>query len=259
MKNNENEMQLQDTIYKLPKDKNYSEISALQKEHKTSEGFLLNFIKENKVPTISIRDKLYIEEDEWFKYGLLFLNAQKRVVLKEILNKHKGIWTYNKIDYFLGIAESTIRFEAFLMIASQLKGKKYWYALSNAYQDSDNLFYYRRQVKKAFCSSEPYRWKLMNSVDRRFLKKLPETFTVYRGMSITEFKSKRYGISWSLKKEIAAFFASEYKRNYATYKVEKTICELTINKKDVIAFINERKEHEIIYLKDKKLITDRVI
>lgn len=145
--------------------------------------------------------------------------------------------------------DSFNRFETFLKIVPQLKGKLYWYALRKAYDCSDDMFHLRGLVKAAFKKSEPGRETLMSKKERDYLNSLPDQITIYRGMTEAERKTGNFGISWTLKKEVAEFFAFTYWRNRQTNKLKKTVHELIINKSEVIAFFNDRKEFEIIYIK----------
>ena len=70
-----------------------------------------------------------------------------------------------------------------------------------------------------------------------------------------ESKSGNHGISWTLKQDVAEFFAHAYIRNHATCGLKKTVTELVINKKDVIAFFNGREEFEIIYIPPSRQCT----
>jgi hypothetical protein len=121
--------------------------------------------------------------------------------------------------------------------------------LRDAYELSDNLFQYKVDVKLAFARNELKKEYLMSLSERRFLENLPEQITIYRGMTENELKQKTFGCSWTLKKEVAEFFATTYERNYATNHLKKVVHEITIDKSEVIAFFNVRKEFEIIYIK----------
>lgn len=148
----------------------------------------------------------------------------------------------------LGIGVDTFnRFQVFLSISSELKGKNYWIALRLAYTDSDNLFKFRHLLKHSFLSCEPGREYLMNKRERAYLQNLPDLIPIYRAMTVKEFKSGEFGVSWTLKKDIAEFFI-KYFRNVDTKRFPKKIHQLTIKKSDVVAYINNRKEFEIIYL-----------
>jgi hypothetical protein len=155
----------------------------------------------------------------------------------------------DKILFGIG-CDSYNRFHFFIKLIPKLKGANYWYALNSAYTSTDNLFLVSDLVKASFLKDEPEREALMTSTEREYLENLPEQITIYRGMTEKEFSQNNFGVSWSLKKEVAEFFAYRYIRNHSTAKEKKTVHKLTINKSEVIAFINGRNEFEIIYIKN---------
>jgi hypothetical protein len=157
-------------------------------------------------------------------------------------------WGSSHLFPIQGYPLGVTKFQVFLAIHRILKGKLYWYALRNSYDLSDNLYQYRHDVLLAFSSNEPQREFLMSKKERDFWQSLPERITIYRGMTLEEQKQKSFGISWTLKKEIAEFFANDYQRNYSTRHKKKVVHQIEINKNEVIAFFNERTEFEIIYL-----------
>lgn len=140
------------------------------------------------------------------------------------------------------------KFQAFLAIKPVLKGKFYWYALRQAYDLSDNLFLYRTDVKLAFCSDDPFREFLMNCSERKVWAKLPPRVTIYRGMTAKELEGKIYGVSWTLSRQKAEYFARQYPRNYAVNHLEKVVHKKVVSKNKIVAFFNERLEEEIIYI-----------
>jgi hypothetical protein len=156
----------------------------------------------------------------------------------------------NQVDNILfGIGcNSFNRFETFLSIADNLKGENYWYALRNAYTLSDNLYKYRNSVKQAFLKNEPDRFSLMEKSELKQLESLAETFTIYRAMTKTELDSLQFGVSWTLERKIAEFFANTYRRNFDTANHEKVIHRIGVKKERVIALFNDRKESEIIFI-----------
>ena len=77
---------------------------------------------------------------------------------------------------------------------------------------------------------------------------LPEKVKIYRGVTTDEIDSKSFGLSWSLKKEVAEFFAFKYRRNYDTSSSLKTVIEIEVDKNEIIAYFKDREEDEIIYL-----------
>jgi hypothetical protein len=153
-------------------------------------------------------------------------------------------------DIIFGIgSDSYNRFQVFIELIPKLKGKSYWYALRNAYDMADNLLKYSKIIKECFLKDEPQKEYLMTPEEIEYLKNLPEEITIYRGMSKEEFNQKTFGISWTLNKEVAEFFANNNLRNHHTNHLKKVVHEIRINKSEVIAFLNDRKEFEIIYIK----------
>ncbi|MCA0363610.1 MAG: hypothetical protein LCH67_06175 [Bacteroidetes bacterium] len=152
-----------------------------------------------------------------------------------------------KEKLFIGVS-SFNRFQVFIDMIPKLKGKNYWFALRESYEMSDNLFKYSDIIKKCFLKSEPERESLMFPEELDYLKSLPDKIIIYRGMTELELISKKFGCSWTLKKEVADFFAHTYQRNFDTKHLKKTVHKMTIYKKDVIAFFNGRNEFEIIYI-----------
>ena len=126
----------------------------------------------------------------------------------------------NKVLFGIEI-NSNNRFRAFLKLTPKLKGKGYWYALRNSYDSSDNLFECSGLVKAAFLKDEPGKEYLMSNEEREYLKQLPATITIYRGMTENELIEKKFGCSWTLKKDVADFFANSYLRNVSTNHLKK--------------------------------------
>lgn len=87
---------------------------------------------------------------------------------------------------------------------------------------------------------------LMTQSERKRLKSLPETVTVYRGVTSYNAKNIR-ALSWTLDKEKAEWFAHRYGE-------EGTVYEARIDKSRIIAYFAERGESEVIveprYLKN---------
>jgi hypothetical protein len=156
----------------------------------------------------------------------------------------------DKILFGIGV-DSFNRFKTFLKMKSQLKGKNYWYALRSSYEMSDNLYSFSKMIKKCFLKSEPQRESLMLPEEIEYFNNLPYQITIYRGMTEDDLNQKAFGCSWTVKKEVAEYFAYTYMRNIDTRNINKVVHELTINKNEVVAFFNAREEFEIIYIKDK--------
>lgn len=193
-----------------------------------------------KIRKISIEQaKKEITIYESGEYWLINQNIKVDIPKKIICTKD--------IDRVLYRCNSYNRFETFLQMKEKLSGSLYWYAFRKAYEDSDNLYRFKDEIKKALKSKKWHRENLMTRQEKKFLNSLPDIINIYRGMTRDELKSSDFGVSWTLKKEIADFFSNNYQRNHDTNKSKRITCKLTIRKKDVIAFFNDRKEFEIIY------------
>lgn len=125
---------------------------------------------------------------------------------------------------------------------------EYWTELRTAYMCSKNTRNYQKEIRELFTANRGDRFKLMNDSEIELLEKLPAKIKVYRGMTEEEKESGKYGISWSLDKEVAETFALTYAHNYDSVGKPKTVLELEINKSDVIAHFTDRQENEILYL-----------
>lgn len=158
-----------------------------------------------------------------------------------------------------GLPTGVTKFQVFLSLKPLLEKKLYWQSLRKAYDMSDNLFNYRDDVRLSFLSNEPQREYLMFKAERESLKRLPEQFTIYRGMTEAEYKNKNFGISWTLKKEVAEYFAYTYPRNYGTRAAKKVVHELFVDKNDVTAYFDQRKEFEVIYLPASTDVKDAIM
>ena len=159
--------------------------------------------------------------------------------------------SYEDIQIILRWANSFNRFDWFLKIKSKCFGDIYWHALAYAYTDSDNLCEFRQEAKEAFNSNQPNKSALMTIEESEFLKNLPQRITIYRGMTLEEYESAEWSISWTLNKEIAEFFCNKYTRNLKEIGMPKIVHSITIDKSKVVAYFNGREEQEIIYIHDK--------
>lgn len=82
--------------------------------------------------------------------------------------------------------------------------------------------------------------KVMKSSDRQALKKLPKKVTIYR---VCTEKADEDKWNWTTSRE----FAERYLTRHGEYIAEKTI-----DKKDIFAFFNSRREFEVILKKNIK-------
>lgn len=79
---------------------------------------------------------------------------------------------------------------------------------------------------------------------RRVYEELPPNVEIYRGCNTLE-KRNGYGLSWTLRRDVAEFFAFRHVGD--TFPENRAVYKTTIRKTDVRAVFMERNEHEIIY------------
>lgn len=135
--------------------------------------------------------------------------------------------------------------KVFIEHADKFDHKNYWINLKNAYIIQNYKKIPFAVLKGLFSANRSHREYLMSKEDINYLKKLPKEVTIYRGGSITECKTKKYGVSWTLNKTIANKFA-DVKR--LRDKKEMIVIKTVIKKTEIVAYISDRQEEEIIYL-----------
>ncbi|MCW9705815.1 hypothetical protein [Fodinibius salsisoli] len=176
--------------------------------------------------------------------------VQKIIQERYALLDEKDQLTDDEISKFcigIGVDDSN-RFDNFLEIAPKLSDQQYWNWLPQFYTCTDNTYRYKNIIKTVFGSNRSKKKYLMTDEEREFLNNLDDKITIYRGMTVQERDSDEFGISWTLDEEVAKFYRDDYRRNYATANKTKCIVQKTINKSDVVAYLNERNEQEVIYL-----------
>lgn len=112
-----------------------------------------------------------------------------------------------------------------------------WEAIKEVYIDSE-----KPSVNVDF-------WKFVFSLDslktfyNKTKKELPSHFKIYRGMSKEEHDSSTKGISWTLSKEKADFFANRFKK-------DGVVEERDVDVEDIVCFLPDRNEQEVIYVEN---------
>jgi hypothetical protein len=135
-----------------------------------------------------------------------------------------------------------------LKIKDQLNDKDYWRTLADACTGSDNLYHLNEEVKEAFLEDRSQRQYLMTKQELKIYNSLPENITIYRGMTVAELESGEFGVSWTLSRECAEFFAFKYGRNFSTEGIPKVVHQLEVKKVEILAYFNDRNEQEVIYI-----------
>ena len=93
---------------------------------------------------------------------------------------------------------------------------------------------------------------LMSKEDYAYYKKLPQVITIYRGVSQN---GTYYGMSWTDNQEKAKWFRNRfdgYMEDAPTY-----LLTTNISKDDILAYFNDRDEHELVV--DIEAIKDSIV
>jgi hypothetical protein len=139
---------------------------------------------------------------------------------------------------FIFLHERPYRLEAFKTIADKLPDAKYWSLLSSIWTDTENGWQNIEQWKELFGSSRPNRGFLMNEDEQFALNNLGDKFTVYRGC---QEGLNEDGISWTLKREKAQWFANRFEK-------AGVVLEKVITKQDAVALFIGRSESEVVVI-----------
>ena len=172
------------------------------------------------------------------------------------MNKHiNGHYLYKKErikkakeekDWYLviGLYERPYRMSAFQKISPFITDQKeYSELLAYVWIDSDNIWqYYSMWIGIWKECSDTYH--VMDEDERDALHALPETITVYRGVTKAAHKK---GLSWTLDQDKATWFS----KRYAKPRDIPIVMSGEVKKNDVLAHFLGRNEKEIVVFYDK--------
>lgn len=191
--------------------------------------YLQTVAKSNLMLNAPLVQELFIEDGCFAFCNLRYLH--KKQAAKDALeasNYHRYVFLH----------ERPYRFEAFIKIHKMLRRPTYWKLLRGVWDDSENIWQHRASWKRLLTDNDCLRGLLMSRAERAFLKSLPQQIQVYRGQK----KKHHRGMSWTLYREKAEWFAARLKRKTET----AIILEGIADKYDVIAYLEGRGEDEII-------------
>jgi hypothetical protein len=212
------------------------QIAALRRKQETLLPELEPYWDSNFLGTILslIRHPLFtfkIDEDGYFALA----NFQYRYCQARIEEFRKNKDFLNVVMCY----EKPFLLEGFTTEMYEADDKAYWGTLGWMWTSVESPWEERKTFLRLFKSKRPHRDHLMDVVDRKALKKLPDSFPIYRGFSGNRGK----GLSWTLDKKIAIGFANRFASHFGDPTVIEGICQ----KSDVIAFFAaNRNEVEIV-------------
>ena len=97
-------------------------------------------------------------------------------------------------------------------------------------------------MKATWSNDKVDRELMLSDKELEVYHNLDNKVTIYRAMTTEELENKDFGVSWTLQKEVAESFLTHRRYNHTE------IHSVQVDKTDILAYINGRNEHEIIYI-----------
>jgi hypothetical protein len=136
---------------------------------------------------------------------------------------------------YIELHERPHRICAMMEVIDELDDQSYWELLAHFWIDCENAWQKRSEWRDLWNSCRPEKQFVMNDDERGAFAFLPDELTVYRGLGDADTGD---GLSWTLGREMAVRFARR-SRGHA-------LITAVAEKRDVHAFLNRRKEQEIV-------------
>ena len=87
---------------------------------------------------------------------------------------------------------------------------------------------------------------LMSEEERAALEALPAQVTIYRGIRTCQIRREIYGLSWTLSRSVAEWFANVRGSYWGDQAGEPVILEQTVDKSRIVWLLLERNELEVV-------------
>ena len=156
---------------------------------------------------------------------------------------------------YLFLIEKPYRAPALAEIQDQMTDAEYWEHLSWVWTNSESNCMDKKVWKRLLSSPRPESHKMMTEDEQKFLASLPDRITVYRGFKARgriggrSMLSNRKGRSWTLSREKAEWFTNITFGIGLGEKKPHMVRSLSVNKSEVLAYLNDRDEQEILLRK----------
>lgn len=189
----------------------------------------------------------YVEEGEFgrmlrhpliYEVPCIFAPAMTNRRYEEKLKMVKKAIEEENWERYVWLHERPYRLSAFAEVVEHLDDNRYWKLLGSLWVDTENGWAHLNQWRRFFSSNREGRENLMDEDEQLALDSLADTVTVYRGC---ERGLNEDGISWTLKREKAEWFATRFKK-------DGVVLEKQVQKEDIIAVFTGRNEFEVILL-----------
>ena len=163
--------------------------------------------------------------------------AYKKGAIRKALKE--GEW-----HSYVFLHERPFRVDAFKRIAKRMSDEQYWDLLSECWIDSENIRENPTVWQGLLRSKRPGRENMMSYADRELLVRFPESIEVFQGHT----DERDDGWSWTIDRSKAEWFA----RRFADFEHADPVLSFGVaHKKDVIAFLTNRGESEILIPRSK--------
>lgn len=103
--------------------------------------------------------------------------------------------------------------EWFAKDADLIPDERYWHLLTGIYQCQKYTHYSRDLFDRLLRADRPGRENLMTPEEREVLARLPDVLTVYRGYSDDDEEGYAEGISWTLDRRAAVWYANWHRES----------------------------------------------
>jgi hypothetical protein len=145
----------------------------------------------------------------------------------------------------LFLHERPYRLDALLQHHRRMSDEEYWSCVGSVWVDSENIWQAYPVWRDLWESPRPGKHLVMDEAEQAAMAALPDSMKVYRGVhgkGVTKVR-KRTGLSWTLDKDKAEWFANRYQQS------PQKVLEGIVKKSDVHAHFTARNENEIVATK----------
>jgi len=132
------------------------------------------------------------------------------------------------------VYEKPYRVNALVDYAHKLSDAAYWQTLASIWTSTEYIHTNHDIWYELLNDPRGRRSAMMDKEEKAEFKKLPKDIVIYRGGSAK-------GWSWTLDEQVAEWFAKRFDQGLVIHKQ-------IVKKSEVIALLNHRSEHEIIWI-----------
>jgi hypothetical protein len=178
----------------------------------------------------------------WVEWANQLLTVKREMLATAIKERdwHAYVFAY----------ERAYRFDAIRTIIqdSHATIDDLWPVVADTWSDSENIYQCAGEWLDLWRRPSARKHEAMSEEDHSTWKSFPDVLTIYRGVNCSEeweaFEAISFGLSWTLDREKAVWFANRGSE-------KPFIAKRTIKKSDCFAYFSDRQEQEVIIDPDK--------